>query len=196
MITFDELFGSSPVMAILRGLGIERTVAISRSAWRVGVTCVEVPLQSKGDAETLAELARIAQLENRIVGAGTVLDREGVSTALACGARFTVSPAWDPDIARASLDAGMPHLPGVGSGTDVHQARRFGLSWVKAFPAAQLGSEWITAMHGPFPDIAFVATGGMDSKNAQKYLDAGARAVAIGSALADPLELERVRTLH
>ncbi|MFS0895131.1 bifunctional 4-hydroxy-2-oxoglutarate aldolase/2-dehydro-3-deoxy-phosphogluconate aldolase [Microbacterium sp. 179-I 3D3 NHS] len=182
---FDELFAAVPVMAILRGMGPARTLELSRLAWSLGVTCVEVPVQSAADLETLGALVEAAAEEGRTVGAGTILDVEGVADAADAGARFTVSPGWDADVARASLDAGLPHLPGVGSGTDVHQARRFGLRWVKAFPAAQLGAEWITAMKAPFPDVSFVATGGITIDNASTFLQAGASAVAIGSALSD-----------
>jgi Entner-Doudoroff aldolase len=182
---FDELFAAAPVMAILRGMGAERTLELSRLAWSLGVTCVEVPVQSADDLDTLARLAVVAEAEGRTVGAGTILDPAGVTAAAEAGARFTVSPGWDVDVARASLDAGLPHLPGVGSGTDVQQARRFGLRWVKAFPAAQLGADWITAMKAPFPDVSFVATGGITIDNAAAFLEAGASAVAIGSALAD-----------
>lgn len=182
---FDILFAHTPVMAILRGLGVARTLEISRLAWSLGVTCVEVPLQSDVDVEALAALADAAAHEGHVVGAGTILDAAGVADAAAAGARFTVSPGWDADVARASLDAGLPHLPGVGTGTEVHQVRRFGLRWAKAFPAAQLTPGWITAMKGPFPDMSFVATGGVTIDNAASFLSAGASAVAIGSALAD-----------
>ncbi|ANJ27807.1 bifunctional 4-hydroxy-2-oxoglutarate aldolase/2-dehydro-3-deoxy-phosphogluconate aldolase [Agromyces aureus] len=183
--SFDVLLGRSPVMAILRGMGAEKTLEISKLAWALGVDCVEVPLQTDRDHDTLTALARAAASAGRAVGAGTILDERGVAAAVAAGARFTVSPGWDPEVARASLDAGLPHLPGVGSASDVHHARKFGLRWVKAFPAAQLGPDWITAMKAPFPDMSFVATGGITIENAEAFLEAGASAVAIGSALAD-----------
>ncbi|WP_235432044.1 thiamine phosphate synthase [Nocardiopsis sp. RV163] len=56
-------------------------------------------------------------------------------------------------------------------------------------PATSLGSAWLRAVQGPFPDVRIVATGGMDARNAREYLDAGARMVAVGSALADPEQI-------
>lgn len=191
----DELFGGARVMAILRGLGPERTVQLAHRAWDLGLVCVEVPVQSETDAETLRATAREGAARGMIVGAGTVIDPAQVPHLAELGAGFTVSPGLDPDVVAASHDAGLPSLPGVGSATDVQRAVRLGLTWVKAFPASVLGTGWFRAMHGPFPQVSFVATGGMDAGNAAAYLDAGARMIAVGSALADPDQLPALAEL-
>lgn len=188
-MSFEDLFRTRPVMAILRGYGADRTLELSRTAWSVGITCVEVPLQNDADAVALNRLAEAAQAEGHPVGAGTVVDVEGVRQARDLGAQFTVSPGWDPEVAAASLDLGMPHLPGVATATEVHHVRRFGLRWGKAFPAADLGSGWIRSVKAPFPDMNFVATGGISAHNAREFLHAGASAVAVGAALDDPEQL-------
>jgi 2-dehydro-3-deoxyphosphogluconate aldolase/(4S)-4-hydroxy-2-oxoglutarate aldolase len=66
---------------------------------------------------------------------------------------------------------------------------------VKAFPAQWLGTEWFRHIRGPFPQVRFVATGGMDAGNAGGFLDAGVRVVAVGSALEDETQLERLAAL-
>ena len=96
---------------------------------------------------------------------------------------------------RASLDAGLPTLPGVATASDIQRCARLGLGWLKAFPATTLGPGWIAAMRGPFPDVRFVATGGVTVANAAGFLSAGARAVALGSALADPAQLDGLARL-
>lgn len=68
-------------------------------------------------------------------------------------------------------------------------ASELGLSWMKAFPAEWLGAGRFRHVRGPFPQVRFVATGGMDATNAQQFLDAGVRVVAVGSALDDPQQL-------
>ena len=73
--------------------------------------------------------------------------------------------------------------------------RSLGLTWLKAFPAQWLGVDWFRHIRGPFPEVRFVATGGMDANNAGDFLDAGVRVVAVGSALEDPAQLERLATL-
>ena len=89
----------------------------------------------------------------------------------------------------------MSSLPGVATPTEIQAAVAAGLTWLKAFPAAQLGTAWFTAMAGPFPQEKFVATGGMDANNAGDFLAAGVRCVAVGSALADPTQLDRLSLL-
>jgi len=118
-----------------------------------------------------------------------------VESSRTAGARFTVAPGFNPVIAQASVDAGMPHLPGVATPTEVEQALAQGYTWLKAFPASILTPAWIKAMAGPFPEANFVCTGGIDSRNARAFLDAGARGVAVGSALESPDQLPALASL-
>ncbi|MBS1673847.1 MAG: bifunctional 4-hydroxy-2-oxoglutarate aldolase/2-dehydro-3-deoxy-phosphogluconate aldolase [Actinobacteria bacterium] len=192
---FEELFGDVPLMAILRGMGVERTLATATRAWDLGITAVEVPVQTPVDVEALRVLAAAARERGLVVGAGTVVSPEHVRQAADAGAAFTVSPGLDIDIVRASHAAGMPALPGVSTASEVQHAMREGLTWMKAFPASLLGTGWFGAMHGPFPQARFVATGGMGSGNARAYLDAGVRVVAVGSALEDDTQLPALAQL-
>jgi 2-keto-3-deoxy-6-phosphogluconate aldolase len=77
----------------------------------------------------------------------------------------------------------------------VQRALGDGLTWLKAFPASLLGTGWFPAMRGPFPQAKFVATGGMGSGNAQAFLDAGVKVVAVGSALEDDAQLPALAQL-
>lgn len=189
---FDRAFASTRALAILRGYSTAQTLEYSQRAWDLGLDLVEVPVQSPQAVETLAELAEHARDRGKSVGAGTVDTVDRVRRAKEAGAAFTVAPGLDLEIARFSLDQGLPHLPGVATATDIQAARKFGLNWVKAFPASVLGTEWFKAMRGPFPDVKMVATGGIGADNCLDYLRAGADVVALGSALADPAELARV----
>ncbi len=193
--SLSELFGDVPLMAILRGLGTERTLAVATAAWDLGITSVEVPVQTPQDVQALRVLADAARERGLQVGAGTVVSVEHVRQAADAGAAFTVSPGFDLEVVRASHDAGMPALPGVATATDVQLAMKSGLTWLKAFPASLLGTGWFTAMAGPFPHANFVATGGMDSASAGAFLDAGVRVVAVGSALEDPAQLPALASL-
>jgi len=192
---FGELFAGTRVLVILRGLGPERSLDLATRAWDAGVRLVEVPLQSPADLETLTVLAAAGAGRGRPVGAGTVLDAGQVEIAATVGARFTVSPGVDPEVVRASRAAGLPTLPGVATATDIQHCLQLGVEWLKAFPAAQLGPDWVRAMRGPFPGVRFVATGGIDSGNARTFLSAGAAAVSFGSALADPEQLAAIEEL-
>ncbi|MGA5728912.1 bifunctional 4-hydroxy-2-oxoglutarate aldolase/2-dehydro-3-deoxy-phosphogluconate aldolase [Streptomyces seoulensis] len=194
-LSFDRIFAGVPVMAILRGMPLEKSVELAVRAWELGIECVEVPVQSREAAEVLAAVAEAGAGRGRTVGAGTVTTTERLAWAVSAGAAFTVAPGLDAEVARASLDAGLPHLPGVATATDVQAARALGLDWLKAFPASVLGPDWFRAMRGPFPEVPFVATGGIDASNAAAYLAAGAQVVAVGSALDDPDQLRSLADL-
>ncbi|WP_254408319.1 bifunctional 4-hydroxy-2-oxoglutarate aldolase/2-dehydro-3-deoxy-phosphogluconate aldolase [Streptomyces sp. AC495_CC817] len=191
----EELFGGARLMAILRSMGVERSLSVAATAWDLGIDSVEVTIQSPEDVEALRAVAAAARERGKVVGAGTVLTPAHVTQAAEAGAAFTVSPGLDLDLVRASHDAGLPSIPGVATATEVQRALGAGLTWLKAFPASVLGTSWISAMHGPFPEARFVTTGGMSSANAGDFLSAGARVVAVGSALEDPAQLPRLAAL-
>jgi Entner-Doudoroff aldolase len=193
---FDEAFAAAPLMAILRGMGAERSLDLARTAWDLGIDAVEIPLQTPTDREALAAVVEAGRERGKQVGAGphlgTVLDAATVEAAAAAGAAFTVSPGLDLEVVRASEAAGLASLPGVATASEVQRAHSAGLRWLKAFPASLLGEGWFPAMAGPFPEVRFVATGGMNARNAARFLDAGVRVVAVGSALEDEAELARL----
>ncbi|MDN4615003.1 bifunctional 4-hydroxy-2-oxoglutarate aldolase/2-dehydro-3-deoxy-phosphogluconate aldolase [Leifsonia sp. F6_8S_P_1B] len=192
---FEELFGAAPLMAILRGMGAERSLAVSTTAWDLGIDVVELPIQSLDDVEALRVVAAAAKERGKVVGAGTVVSLEHVQQAVSAGAAFTVSPGLDLDVVRASHDAGLLSMPGVATASEVQLAMKAGLTWLKAFPASVLGTSWLGAMRGPFPAARFVTTGGMSAANAGDFLRAGARVVAVGSALEDPEQLPQLARL-
>jgi Entner-Doudoroff aldolase len=192
---FDETFAEAPLMAILRGMGVERSVALARTAWDLGIDSVELPLQTAEDEAALREVARLGAERGKVVGAGTIVSVEQIALANGLGARYLVSPGLDPVIVRAAQDAGIPVLPGVATPSEVQIARSLGLTWLKAFPAQWLGVDWFRHMRGPFPQVRFVATGGMDAGNAAQFLAAGVRVVAVGAALEDPDQLEQLGEL-
>ncbi|MEU5088924.1 bifunctional 4-hydroxy-2-oxoglutarate aldolase/2-dehydro-3-deoxy-phosphogluconate aldolase [Streptomyces sp. NPDC021356] len=192
---FEQAFTALPLMVILRGLGIEATVAMSRRAWDHGIPLVEVPVQDESAVAALAAAAAAGRERGAVVGAGTVTSTERLTRAVRAGAAFTVAPGFSAEVAEASVRAGLPHLPGVSTPSEIQQALACGFTWLKAFPAAELGAGWLRAMRGPFPEARLVATGGMTVADAQEFLSAGADAVSLGSALSDPAQVRRLPRL-
>ncbi|MCP1415737.1 bifunctional 4-hydroxy-2-oxoglutarate aldolase/2-dehydro-3-deoxy-phosphogluconate aldolase [Paenarthrobacter sp. A20] len=192
---FSARSSQVPLMAILRGFDLLRTVELSHRAWDLGMELVEVPIQNERAVEVLAAVVRAGRERGAEAGAGTVTSLERVREARDVGARFTVAPGFDPAVAQASLSEGLPHLPGVGSATDIHNALKLGLTWMKAFPAVQLGTGWIQAMQGPFPEARFVATGGITLENAEDFLGQGAGVVSLGSSFNDERQFEQLPDL-
>jgi 2-dehydro-3-deoxyphosphogluconate aldolase/(4S)-4-hydroxy-2-oxoglutarate aldolase len=182
---FSNHAESVPLMAILRGFDTSRTIELCHRAWDCGVELVEIPIQSPAAVEALRAAADAAAGRGALVGAGTVTSRRRVQEALGAGAAFTVAPGLDPEVVAGSRDVGLPHLPGVATASDVHLALKLEQIWLKAFPADLLGVGWPKAMHGPFPEARFVATGGVTIANAEAHLQGGAAMCALGSALAD-----------
>lgn len=192
---FDDLFAGAPLMAILRSAGVERAVRVATKAWELGLDSVEVTIQSPDDVDALREVAALGRQRGAIVGAGTIVDPAQVAVAAEAGAGYLVSPGLDPEVVRAARAAGMPILPGVATPSEVQQAVSLGLTWLKAFPAQWLGADWFRHIRGPFPQVRFIATGGMDAGNAAPFLDAGVRVVAVGSALEDEAQLPQLAAL-
>lgn len=182
---FTAQLASSRVLGIFRGLGRDRTITLCRRAWDLGVTLVEIPVQSDEDLDALSAAVAFGREEGRLVGAGTVTSAQLLREVVAAGAAFSVAPGLDERVAAVAAEVGLPHLPGVATATEVQRALDLGFGWVKVFPAAALGPVWFSAMRGPYPQVHFVATGGVDTSNAAALLEAGASAVALGSAFAD-----------
>lgn len=195
MLDFDAIFNGQQVMAILRGYSAARSVELAERAWDLGISAVEVPVQTPDAMPALRAVVSAARERALPAGAGTVITREQVAAVEAAGASFTVAPGIDLSVAQDSISRGMPHLPGVATATELQLATRHGLHWVKAFPAAALGPAWFTMMRGPFPAVRFVATGGLSATNAKHYLKAGAAVVAVGSALSDEDQLDKLAEL-
>lgn len=172
-------------MIILRGLSPQRTSDLAMRAWAEGVTAIEVPAQGIESLRSLEAVAELAPAHDGVVGAGSIIAVDQIPTVRGCGAQFTLSPAFVATVSAASQDAGMPHLPGVASPTDVHNALNYGHRWQKLFPASILTPAMITALHGPYPRIDFMATGGVSIRTADDFFNAGARAVSLNAAYAD-----------
>lgn len=192
---FDRAFADAPLMAILRGMGRDRSLELATTAWDLGIRSVEVPLQTPADEDALRAVASAATERGLSVCAGTVVDPAQVPVAVAAGARYLVSPGLDPAVVTAAREHGIPILPGVATPSEVQRARALGLRWLKAFPATWLTPAWFRVIRGPFPDVRFVATGGLDADNAAVFLDAGVRVAAVGSALEDAAQLPRLAHL-
>ncbi len=180
---FDNAFGDSRYMGIFRGHSLDRTLQLARLAWDQGIELVEIPVQQPSDIERLTRTAAAAAEVGRVVGAGTVRSVDQVELVKRAGARFIVCPGFNRDVVESAAALGMPTLPGVATASEVDSALALGLTWLKAFPAIALGSCWIAQMAGPFPQAEFVATGGITPDNAAEFFNAGARAVAVGSAV-------------
>ena len=193
---FDRLFGQHQIMIVLRGLSVDETVAAAHRAWDCGVELVEVPIGSPDQVPALAAAVSAGAGRGKHVGAGTVITDEQVIAAKMAGARYTVAPGFDASILNASLEAGLPHLPGVATPSEVQHAFKRGCTWLKFFPAGIIGgAAWVRAVREPFPELRFVATGRVATSDVGEMLAAGAHVVAFGAHMAQPSGLFELREL-
>ncbi|WP_367182182.1 bifunctional 4-hydroxy-2-oxoglutarate aldolase/2-dehydro-3-deoxy-phosphogluconate aldolase [uncultured Arthrobacter sp.] len=186
---FVPHLSSSPTVAILRGLTVEDTVERAEQCWSQGIRLVEVPLQSEEAFLALQAAARSSNSSDRLIGAGTICTPRDVDRAQEAGAQFLVSPGFFPSSIAHARELNIPILPGVTTPTEIHGALSMSLNVQKLFPADMVGPSALKTLRGPFPNVHFVAVGGITPSNADEFLQAGALGVGVGNALTDPAAL-------
>jgi 2-dehydro-3-deoxyphosphogluconate aldolase/(4S)-4-hydroxy-2-oxoglutarate aldolase len=189
---FTSGLASCPVMGVFRGLSPIATVALANDAWDIGVTQVEVPIESPSSLPSLVAAIAAGSDRGMRVGAGTIISAAQLRMAVEAGAAYVVSPGLDPSLIALADRAGMPVLPGVATASEILRAQSMGFTWLKAFPASVLGPGWFTAMKGPFPELNLVGTGGVNGHNAAELLSAGASVVGVGATLGETGQRERL----
>nr|WP_295972587.1 bifunctional 2-keto-4-hydroxyglutarate aldolase/2-keto-3-deoxy-6-phosphogluconate aldolase [uncultured Bacillus sp.] len=169
-------------VAVVRGKNKQDAVEISKAAYKGGIRSLEVTFSTPGAEEAITELTAIGD-KGMIVGAGTVLDAETARIAIIKGARYVVSPHFDGKIAMMCNRYCVPYLPGCGSVTEIMEALTFGVDVVKLFPGSLMGPGFIKDVKGPIPHVELMPSGGVSVDNVDKWINNGAFAVGIGSAL-------------
>lgn len=174
------------IVAVMRAPAPAHVVAAARALADGGVTAIEVTYTVPDAAAAIAELAADARL---LVGAGTVVTEAQARDAVAAGARYLVSPHISSAAIDVAEEAGIPAIPGVFTPTEVvTAAERCAL--LKLFPAGLGGIELLKALRAPFPDLAFMPSGGVTAGNLGAWLAAGAVAVGAGGDLAPAAAVE------
>jgi 2-dehydro-3-deoxyphosphogluconate aldolase/(4S)-4-hydroxy-2-oxoglutarate aldolase len=169
---------SSGVVAILRAPSADAFAAVGEVLVEAGITAIEVTLTSRGALDAIAGLRR--QLPERVViGAGTVLGVEDAKASMAAGAQFLISPVYVPEL--DGLD--VPVYPGAYTPSEIFAASRGGAPLVKLFPAGAVGPRYLKDVHGPFPGIRIMPTGGVEIDDIAAWIGAGAAAVGLGGPL-------------
>lgn len=185
------------LIAVLRRVAPrEALLALVVELADAGIRVFEVTMDGAGAAEDLAACRGAvagAGPDRCFVGAGTVRTLDQLQAATVAGADFAVAPVLHLPILEAALATGTPFVPGVYTPTEADRAWRAGATFVKLFPGSSLGPAHVREMRGPLPEIETIVTGGVDATNAAAFLDAGAVAVGIGSAIARATSEERRR---
>lgn len=179
------------LLAILRAPSPELALRAARAIHAGGIRLIEVTMTVPNALRVLEELGNVLG-DEVMLGAGTVLDAGTARACVAAGARFIVSPAFDPATVETARSLDAVSIPGALTPTEIVTAARAGADCVKVFPCSAVGGPgYLKALRGPLPDIKLVATGGVHLENVVAYLEAGATAVGLGAGLIDWGRLER-----
>ncbi|MCE9631229.1 MAG: 2-dehydro-3-deoxy-6-phosphogalactonate aldolase [Planctomycetia bacterium] len=179
----DPHFSALPLIAILRGVTPDESVAIGHTLVDAGFRVIEIPLNSPDPLESIRRLATACGDRAR-VGAGTVLTTEQVRDVAAAGGTLIVSPNANPEVIRATKAAGLWSAPGVATPTEGFAALEAGADMLKLFPAEQLGPRIVKAWRAVFPRaVPLVPVGGILHDDMATFVAAGASGFGLGSAL-------------
>jgi 2-dehydro-3-deoxyphosphogluconate aldolase/(4S)-4-hydroxy-2-oxoglutarate aldolase len=151
-----------------------------------GIRAVELTLTTPGILTELARTDIARRAAGAVLGVGTVLTAEQADDAIDAGAQFLVTPSLSEDVARAAAARDIPVIMGALTPTEVRAAIDMGAAAVKIFPARALGPDYLRDLHGPFPGIPLIPSGGVNAANAAGFLRAGAIAVTAGTDVVAP----------
>ncbi len=180
-IAADEL----PLVAILRGLRPDESVAVGRALVDAGWRLIEVPLNSPEPLKSIERLA--TAFPDALVGAGTVLTPAAVRDVYAAGGRMIVAPNFNAAVVHEAVRLGMVALPGVMSATEAFAALDEGAAALKLFPAEMIPPAAVKALRAVLdPATRVMPVGGITLDNLASYRAAGANGFGIGSSLYRP----------
>ena len=158
-------------------------VPIAEALLHAGLPVVEITMTVPNAIDAIGAVAK--RFSGKVLlGAGTVTDAATCKRAVDAGAEFIVTPCVVPEVIAAAQRAGVAVLPGALTPSEVFEAFRLGGDMVKVFPVQSVGgAAYLRALHGPFPDIPLVPTGGVTLENVAEMFKAGAAAVGVGTEL-------------
>ena len=148
---------------------VKDAVPLAQSLINGGLPCAEITFRTDAAQQSIAEISK--NFPQMFVGAGTVLTTEQVDRAVDAGAKFIVSPGFNPKVVEYCLKKEYPITPGIMTPTELEMALGFGLDVVKFFPAENAGGlKMIKAMAAPYTMMKFMPTGGINPENVREYL--------------------------
>lgn len=169
MSTVTEKISTLGVVPVVVLEDAKDAAPLAKALVEGGLPCAEVTFRTDAAEESIKIMT--SEYPDMFVGAGTVLTIEQVDRAVAAGAKFIVSPGFDPEIVDYCLSKEIPVFPGCITPSEVAQAVKRGLKVVKFFPAEQFGGvATIKAMAAPYVGLKFMPTGGVSVKNLESYL--------------------------
>ncbi len=165
----DALLTTSPVMPVLVIERVEDAVPIAEALKAGGLRVLEVTLRTPSALDVISAIAK--QVDDVLVGAGTVTSAAEIAQVKAAGGAFVISPGSTETLLKAGAEAEIPYLPAISTVSEMMLAMEYGYRAFKFFPAeASGGAATLKAFSGPFPNVRFCPTGGISESNFGEYL--------------------------
>ena len=169
MTELQKRFYSIGIIPVIAIDDAEKAVPLAQALVKGGLPAAEVTFRTAAAEDAIRRI--VAEVPDMLVGAGTVLTKEQADRAIAAGSQFIVSPGFNPEITRYVLDKGVVMMPGTATPGEMEQAMSMGLDVVKFFPAEQNGGvAKLKALAGPYTNLRWMPTGGVNTKNLMDYL--------------------------
>lgn len=175
-----QIVCNNPLLAILRNVPLEQTVAYAKAIFDGGVSFFEVALNSPHALEQIAILKKTFG-ETAYIGAGTAITVERAKMAVEAGAQFLLSPSTDEEVLAYCAKEGIAMLPGALTPSDVTTCLKYGFSIIKLFPAGDMPKGYIKSLKGPLDGTEYIAIGGVNRDNAAEFIRQGYLGVGLGS---------------
>ena len=171
------------VIAVVRAESADQALKIAEAVKIGGIDIIEITLTVPGAIAVIADLNQAFPKQEMLLGAGTVLDAETARMAVLAGARFIVSPGFNPDVVRLCNRYQVISMQGCMTVTETITAMEAGTDIIKFFPGDAFGPSVIKALKGPLPQAGFIPTGGVGLDNVEQWIANGCIAVGVGSEL-------------
>jgi 2-dehydro-3-deoxyphosphogluconate aldolase/(4S)-4-hydroxy-2-oxoglutarate aldolase len=165
----EPIVTAAPVIPVLIVEDVTTAVPLARALVAGGLKAVEITLRTGAALDAIERIA--GEVENAVVGAGTVLSKRQLISSARAGAQFIVSPGYNADLLKAADDSPVPVMLGASTASEVMTLMDSGYTIQKFFPAEAAGGvAYLKALASPLPAIRFCPTGGVDARNAGAYL--------------------------
>jgi len=164
-----DLFAMGPIVPVLVINEVADALPIAEALLTAGINVLEVTLRTPNALDVISAIAK--ELPEAVVGSGTVTNRVLLQQSYDAGAKFAISPGLTKDLLQAGNEGEIALIPGISSISELMDGIDFGYDHFKFFPAeASGGVKAIQSIGGPFPDVKFCPTGGINLNNVRNYL--------------------------
>ena len=185
--SIKSILSLSPVMPVLTINKVEKVDYLFEALIKGNLKTVEITLRTDCALKVI-EIAskKFPSLE---IGAGTILNETDLQAVKDAGASFAVSPGITTTLAKKAIEIDFPFLPGVSNSSDIMQLLDLGYKSFKFFPAQAAGGlNYLKSLRGPFPNVMFCPTGGINEENAIQWLNQK-NVICVGGSWIVPSEI-------